>query len=303
MVNRLLLLVMMVLGSLVATAQNNIDSLFASVSRQLSGYPCECVYLQTSKGIYETGEDMWFKAYQLDAQSFGLSDRSKTLYLQMVDSKDSVVWREKYPIGNGIADGHVYVDEKLPEGDYSLEGYTRYLFHNDTTGILSAHKIRVVKNIAQNNQRTDRGEESNLRFDLFPEGGNLISGLSSRLAFKATGGKGYPVDVEGTLYEDDNPTTTFKSFHDGMGFFFFTPSAGKKYHIELKDGKIYSLPEIYLQGMTLRLSRQDKDGLEFVISQTDGLPKQEIYLLGQMRGMVCCVAKGKLKDNLKIKIP
>lgn len=303
MLNRLLLLLMVILGSLVATAQNNIDSLFASVSRQLSGYLCECVYLQTSKGIYETGEDMWFKAYQFDAQSFGLSDRSKTLYLQMVDSKDSVVWREKYPIGNGIADGHVYVDEKLPEGDYSLEGYTRYSFHNDTTGILSAHKIRVVKNIAQNNQRTDKGEESNLRFDLFPEGGNLISGLSSRLAFKATGGKGYPVDVEGTLYEDDNPATTFKSIHDGMGFFFFTPSAGKKYHIELKDGKIYSLPEIYPQGMTLRLSCQDKDGLEFVISQTDGLPKQEIYLLGQMRGMVCCVAKGKLKDNLKIKIP
>ena len=98
----------------------------------------------------------------------------------MVDSKDSVVWREKYPIGNGIADGHVYVDEKITGGDYSLEGYHRYSFRNDTKRILSAHKIRVVKNIAQNNQRTDKGErKSNLRFDLFPEGGNLISGLSS----------------------------------------------------------------------------------------------------------------------------
>ena len=32
----------------------------------------------------------------------GLSDRSKTLYLQMMDAKDSVVWREKYPIENGL---------------------------------------------------------------------------------------------------------------------------------------------------------------------------------------------------------
>lgn len=108
--------------------QDNIDNLFVSVGKRLSGYPSELIYLQTSKGIYETGEDLWFKAYQFDAQSFGLSDRSKTLYLQMVDSEDSVVWREKYPIENGIADGHVYVDEKLPEGDYSLEGYTRYSF-------------------------------------------------------------------------------------------------------------------------------------------------------------------------------
>lgn len=90
--------------------------LFTSVSEKLAGHPSELVYLQTNKGIYETGEDLWFKAYGLDAQSFGLSDRSKTLYLQMMDAKDSVVWREKYPIENGIADGHVYMDEKLVEG-------------------------------------------------------------------------------------------------------------------------------------------------------------------------------------------
>ena len=38
----------------------------------------ELVYLQTDKGIYETGEDLWFKTYTLDAQSLALSDRSKT---------------------------------------------------------------------------------------------------------------------------------------------------------------------------------------------------------------------------------
>lgn len=51
---------------------STIDSLFSSVNKQLSGYPSECIYLQTSKGIYEAGEDLWFKAYQLDVQTFGL---------------------------------------------------------------------------------------------------------------------------------------------------------------------------------------------------------------------------------------
>ena len=86
---------------------STIDSLFSSVNKQLSGYPSECIYLQTSKGIYEAGEDLWFKAYQLDVQTFGLSDKSKTLYLQMINSKDSVVWQEKYQdgIANGIKGG------------------------------------------------------------------------------------------------------------------------------------------------------------------------------------------------------
>lgn len=130
-------------------AQNNIDSLFVSAGKRLSCYPSELVYLQTNKGIYERGEDLWFKSYELDAQSLELSGWSRTLYLQMVDNKDSVVWREKYPIESGKANGHVYVDEKLSEGDYLLEGYTKYSFCNDTTGMLSGRKIRVVKNIAQ----------------------------------------------------------------------------------------------------------------------------------------------------------
>ena len=78
-----------------------------SIAGHSQNVSLELVYLQTDKGIYETGEDLWFKAYQLDVQTFGLSDKSKTLYLQMINSKDSVVWQEKYQddIANGIKGG------------------------------------------------------------------------------------------------------------------------------------------------------------------------------------------------------
>ena len=275
----------------------------ASIDKEYAVFPSELIYLQVSKGIYEIGEDLWFKAYQLNAQSFGLSDQSKTLYLQMINCEDSIVWQEKYPVENGMAFGHVYVSEKLSEGDYFLEAYTRHSFHNDTTGIISSRKIRVVKNIAHDSQQPENIEKDRLQFDLFPEGGNLVSGLPSRVAFKATNGRGYPVAVKGTLYQGDAPVIRFESRHDGMGAFFFTPDSEKKYRIELDNGAKYSLPEIYLQGMTLCLFKQDKKHLEFFISQAEGSPAQEICLLGQIRGMICCVAKGVLKDRLKIKMP
>lgn len=275
----------------------------ASIDKEYAVFPSELIYLQISKGIYETGEDLWFKAYQLNAQSFGLSDQSKTLYLQMINSNDSIVWQEKYPVENGMAFGHVYVSEKLAEGDYFLEAYTRHSFHNDTTGIISSRKIRVVKNIAHDNQQLENIEKDRLQFDLFPEGGNLVSGLPSRVAFKATNGKGYPVAVKGVLYQGDTLLIRFESRHDGMGAFFFTPDLEKKYRIELDNGTKYSLPEIHPQGMTLCLFKQDKKHLEFFISQAEGSPAQEICLLGQIRGMICCVAKGMLKDRLKIKMP
>ena len=284
-------------------SQQSIDSVIYKMGKDISSRPSESIYLQTSKDIYETGEDLWFKAYQLDAQTFGLSDKSKTLYLQMINPKDSIVWQEKYPIKNGIVSGHVYIDEKLSEGDYFLEGYTKHSFYkNDTTGITPTRKIRIVKNIARS-EVTENPKDTTFRFETFPEGGNLVSGLSSKLAFKATDGKGNPVSVEGVIFEDDKFLCGIKSVHDGMGAAFFTPLENKKYRIELKNGTSYPLPEIHSQGMALSLLGQDKKQLDFVLSQSEGLPRRQFYLIGQMRGMTCCMAKGTLRDSLRISIP
>ena len=302
MIKRILLLAIVIGGGMTTVAQNSIDTLFVSVSQRLSGHPSELIYLQTGKDIYETGEDLWLKAYQLDAKSFALSEQSETLYLQMLNDKDSVVWAEKYPIEKGITEGHVYIDAKLSEGNYRLGTYTRHSYYNDTTGISPERKIRIVRNIALDSLPEHREKPGEFRFNLFPEGGNLVSGLPFRLAFKATGSGGCPVDVEGTLYQDEIPVLSFKS-HDGMGVIPFTPSSGKEYRIELANGYSCALPEIYRQGMGLRLSGRDGKQLEFLISQTEGLSDQEVYLVGQIRGTVCCVAKGLLKDRLKMKIP
>lgn len=303
MKNKIILFILWSMFCLGLSAQSGADSLLASFARKGLSGPLEQIYIQTSKDIYETGEDLWFKAYQLDAQSFGLSDKSKTLYLQLINLQDSVAWQEKYPIENGIAFGHVYVNEKLPEGDYFLEGYTRYSFYkNDTTGILPARKIKIVKNISRS-VATETPKDTTFRFAMFPEGGNLVSGIPSGLAFKATDGKGNPVFVEGILFQDSEPLNEIKSVHDGMGVLSFTPLPNRKYHIELKNGRSYPLPDIHSEGMALRLFKQDKKRLDFIVSQSDGLPNQKIYLVGQMRGMLCCMAKGVLKDNLKISIP
>lgn len=283
-------------------SQSETAVLFDAYETAFSEYPQECIYIQPSKNIYETGEDLWFKAYRLDAQSYGLSERSKTLYLQMVSSKDSVVWQEIYNFENGIVSGHVYLDEKLPEGDYFLHGYTKYSFYNDSAGTISPRKIKLVNNITSKMERVLSNDNS-FRFEVFPEGGNLVSGLASNLAFKATNGSGYPVDIEGHIYQDDALIVTFQTSHHGMGAVPVTPLPGKKYRIVLNNGREYPFPEIYPQGFVMQLSRQDKDKLEFTVSQCNHMPGQPIYLVGQMRGKICCIAKGMLKDNLKITIP
>ena len=107
------------------------------------------VYLLPSKEIAETGEDLWFKAYLINSQTFASSDRSRTLYLQLRTASDSVVWSEKYPLVLGRANGHIYIDEKWPQGEYFMEGYTMSSFSSDSNQAIRPRRIRVVDRVSQ----------------------------------------------------------------------------------------------------------------------------------------------------------
>ena len=100
------------------------------------------VYLMPSKEIAETGEDFFFKAYLMDRQTFALSDRSQTLYLQVRSQSDSVVWSEKYPLVSGRGNGHIYIGTDWPQGEYFMEGYTKSSFSADSSQSIHPRRIR-----------------------------------------------------------------------------------------------------------------------------------------------------------------
>lgn len=61
-------------------------NLSANEKTDVSDADChtEMIYLQTDKGIYETGEDLWFKAYVLNDSTLALSNESWTLFVEFV---------------------------------------------------------------------------------------------------------------------------------------------------------------------------------------------------------------------------
>lgn len=99
-----------------------------------------------SKCVYETCEDMWFKAYVLDASTHRLSEKSNTLYLRITDPNDSVVWFEQYPLYAGRTEGQVYVGDAWRTGDYRIDGFTRSSL-GDSTKVLMPRRIVVLDNL------------------------------------------------------------------------------------------------------------------------------------------------------------
>lgn len=129
----------------------------------------------------------------------------------------------------------IFFDKTTASGSAITDngGDVSILFNNDKnqelkTGVLSlkftANNIDVQKNIAVNVQQPEN------RISFMPEGGDMVAGLQSRVAFKmlqpdglGASGKGYITDDTGT------PIVDFASGYAGMGSFYLTPQAGKTY--------------------------------------------------------------------------
>ena len=108
----------------------------------------DLTYVFTSKGVYETCEDLWFKCLVLDRESRRLSDASHTAYIELVNPADSVVCQEKYPVADGQSEGHIYVGDDWMPGEYRLYAYTRNsVGQNDT--IQFPTRILVVNDLSE----------------------------------------------------------------------------------------------------------------------------------------------------------
>lgn len=287
------------------------------MASQLNAYtdrlPLASVYLKTSKDIYESVEDLWFSAYVLDAQYHTRFVMDKTLYVRLTRvDRDSTIWEEKYSIKNGIASGHIFLDKSLPEGDYLLSAYSAHSFHKNQPYFHAQKMVKVVKDIRSllKEQHVDTTGNTNapreIQFNIFPEGGKLVAGVSNTVAFKAVDKSGAPVDVSGALLKGDSTVKIFKSIHAGMGFFNFKPVSGVAYQLRLTDpksGKLYPLPAIQSKGVVLHLLQEKRDTLVFSIHQSPGMINQPVFLRVQIRGRIQALAAGMLVDSLNIKIP
>ena len=90
---------------------------------------------------------------------------------------------------------------------------------------------------------------------VFPEGGDLVTGLESRVYVEATDAWGAAVDLHATLVDDRGAeVTSVTTWVDGRGHFRLTPAAGRSYHLRV-DGRgeqpPVPLPEARPEGCVL----------------------------------------------------
>jgi len=155
-------------------------------------------------------------------------------------------------------------------------------------------------------------------FQFFPEGGNLIAGLTNKVAFKAIKSDGLGISSKGTITDNDGKTVaTFTAQHLGMGSFNLAAETGKTYKaaVTYADGTTqnYNLPAVSPNGVTISIDNSNADQVAIKISANDAFFEQnqgkKLYLIAQSKGVICYGAQTALSNKeynttvLKSKFP
>jgi hypothetical protein len=280
--------------------------------------PQEKIHLHFDKSIYSTTEDIWFKAYIVNAEKLQLSAMSSVINVELIDGADSIKRSIKLPIAYGLATGDFELSDKLKSGNYRIRAYTNqmrnadthYFFEKKLTIINPANTDAVGKSNAINKRKSVTNAKNNITpseidFQLFPEGGYMINGLMSKMAFKANDKNGLGVNIKGVIKDNLNvEIASFATMHNGMGQFLFSPESGKKYTvvITLPSGKelTTTLPIALERGIQMNLSATSKDSVGLSIQYGNLLAtdkNKEIYVVAQQQGKVYYGAKTLTNDT------
>ncbi len=141
---------------------------------------------------------------------------------------------------------------------------------------------------------------------LYPEGGDLVVGLKSKVAFNAFNEFDKAADIEGVVVNSKgNAITSFASYHQGMGSFEITPQEDEEYTVKITKPagveNTYKLPEAMPMGYVLEVRDVDADQVYLTIKSSH---EEELYLIGNVRGKKYFSTKvNAKKGEIKTTIP
>ena len=205
-------------------------------------------------------------------------------------------------------------DRRLETGEALASSTKEKVFKCRLPGIGEKDSLAVLRLSIKDERLTFEKEfrislKEELDLQFFPEGGRLVDGLESKVAFKAIGADGLNREVKGIIKSGDGEeVANFTSLHKGMGAFIFTPEKNKQYtavveynHRQYK----FPLPGAEEEGCVLLLKYKDKENVPTVnVKYSSSKANAEKYVVGNSYGNIRFVSKIKTtEDSCRVNIP
>ncbi|MNK12320.1 hypothetical protein D3C87_303790 [compost metagenome] len=229
----------------------------------------EKIYVHTDKNSYLAGEILWFKIYNVEAYTNRKVNVSKIAYVELLDAQNKPVLQVKVSLDNGTGSGSIYLPVSLQSGSFLLRVYTNWMKNFDVNYFF--HKgLSIYNTVKVDSVPTEDPPMIASAIQFFPEGGNLVSGLTSKIGFRGVDHTGKGFDFTGFVLNDHNDTLAkFRPLKFGLGNFYFKPESGKNYRVIIQPriGKVFyaELPQVFERGMVMQVKTQQDSMLNISI--------------------------------------
>jgi hypothetical protein len=247
----------------------------------------EKIFVHSDKSFYMAGELLWFKIYAVDGKFNQLMLPERFTYIEVLDRSNTAVLQAKISMNDGTGNGSFFIPLSINTGNYTLRAYSNWMknfnpgyYFEKTISIFNPLKVVPLKN---------KPESHNYSVGFFPEGGDLINGIKSKVGVKVSDQYGKGIEFSGCIINQDKDTVAhFGNLRYGMGSFYFTPEKTTSYHaiVVLADTTLQiAIPAIYPEGFVMHVTDTANGQVKIVVHANTSFTLP-IYLFAQTRKIV-----------------
>ena len=280
-------------------AQNNLSAkVIETMKKATEEYPQEKVYLHLDRPYYGSGDVIWMKAYLVAGSYHQPSPLSKTIHVELIDEGKKIFQSILLKSDSGFVAGHMSLPDSLKSGNYLIRAYTPWMKNFPETYFFQ-RQLSILNITGGVSEKIK--DDVDLQF--FPESGDLLYDVRSKVGFKAVGPDGLSRKIKFKLFTDtDSLLAEVESNQLGMGAFQMVPRSGRKYYAQLISPvpKKVALPTPKTSGFTITVTQSpDKPHIALRLQSTKVTPdKQDALIVSQTRGVVNYIAKVDLSHGL-----
>ena len=222
-----------------------VDSVDVRLKEQLRRFPQEKVALHADRTVLLAGDTIRVKAYVADAATLVPQIDNQFVYVELLGGqRNRSLDRKRLIASNNLYTGYIVLPVDLSPGIYYLWAYT--LYSAQVKGYDCMVPIQVGDKQPDEPKKSAKTKQTiNPLMRFFPEGGYLVEGTTTTVAFEATTATGDTLDISGEVTDSQGKVVShFKTSHQGRGLFPLKIDAGEHYEAMFlgQSGQTYRFP-------------------------------------------------------------
>jgi len=263
-----------------------LEKLEDNLEEYRSEMPLEKVYLHFDKPYYYSGDDIWFQVYLVAGPAHQPSPISKVVYFELIHKSGNLLKRIKLPINDGVAKGDFKIPQYFESGTYTIRAYTNWM-RNFEAAFFFKKNLVIIR--PYDGEAPIVEDNSSLDIGFYPEGGDLVFGLKSKVAFKLFGSPATTQHIVVSVYnvrDQEVGTTTTNS--DGIGTIELSPKQEDYYARVNNTAKRFLLPNPNQQGYNLNVDNlSDPDNILIKAGASfKDKKRRRGFIIAQSRGVI-----------------